>query len=140
MQFGNTQRNGCTFGIRLIALSLVALTAGFGRVADASDVTWTNGSSNGLWDTSSLNWNTGAWNNANGDGAILDATGAGPINVVGPIQVNSLDFRVDGYSLNGTGPLNIVNGVSTQTTGVVNVATGATADRKSTRLNSSHVS
>ncbi|HUN80867.1 MAG TPA: hypothetical protein VMV81_05080, partial [Phycisphaerae bacterium] len=106
------------------ALVLAVICMPMQRAAYASDVTWTNGSANFQWDTSSLNWNTGAWNNANGDGAIFNATGAGSLSLMGPINVNSLNFTVDGYALNGVGPLNIVNGSSTQTTGVVNVTTG----------------
>jgi hypothetical protein len=100
---------------------------GFHNEARAGDVTWNNGSSNFLWDTTSLNWSGSAWNNAAGDGAIFGATGVGAISLPGPINVNSLNFTVGGYSLNGTGPLSIANGTSTQTTGVANVASGATA-------------
>lgn len=95
--------------------------------ARAADVTWDNGSSNFLWDTTSLNWSGAAWNNANGDGAIFGAAGLGAITVAGPINVNSFNFTVDGYSFVGPGQFNIVNGVSTQTTAVANVASGATA-------------
>jgi len=87
----------------------------------AADVTWNNGSGNLLWDLSSLNWSTGAWNNANGDGAIFGATGVGTINVTQPINVNSLQFTTNGYSLNGAGSINFVNGTSTQTTSVITV-------------------
>src|SRR5262249_54053689 len=58
---------------------------------------------------------------------IFNATGAGTINVSQPINVDSLNFTVDGYSLNGTGPLSFVAGSSTQTTGVVNVAAASNA-------------
>src|SRR4051812_3027210 len=100
--------------------------------AHAGDVNWDNGSANFLWDTSSLNWTGAAWNNANGDGAIFGTTGVGAINLPGPINVNSLNFTVDGYSLNGTGPLNFVNGTSTQTTAVVNVAAASSASINTT--------
>jgi autotransporter-associated beta strand protein len=109
------------------ALASLALCAGSASSAFAADQTWDNGGANFEWDTASLNWTGTAWNNAGGDGAIFGATGAGGLNLAGPINVNSLNFTVDGYSLNGTGPLNFVNGISTQTTGVVNVAAGATA-------------
>ncbi len=108
-------------------LAAIALCAGSASPAFAADVTWDNGSSNFEWDTSSLNWMGAAWNNAAGDGAIFGATGVGGINVAGPINVNSLNFLADGYAFNGTGSLDIVDGLSTQTTAVVNVAPGATA-------------
>lgn len=110
-----------------IAALVVAVSSVVALPAMAGDVTWTNGSTNFMWDTSSANWNTGTWNNAGGDGAIFTAAGVGAITVPGPINVNSFDFQVDGYTLTGPGPLNIVNGLSTQTTGVANVAAGATA-------------
>lgn len=105
----------------------IALCAGTATSAFAGDVTWDNGSSNFEWDTSSLNWTGAAWNNAGGDGAIFGAAGVGALNVMGPINVNSLNFTVDGYALNGAGSLNIVDGLSTQTTAVANVVAGATA-------------
>src|SRR5262245_48256873 len=92
----------------------------------AGDVNWNNGSSDFLWNTSSMNWTGAAWNNANGDGAIFGATGVGAINVTTPVNVNSLNFTVDGYSLSGS-DITFVNGTSTQTTGVVNVPAGVSA-------------
>ena len=47
----------------------------------AADVTWTNGAGTSLWNLTDMNWNTGVWNNANGDGAIFNGTGVGAINV-----------------------------------------------------------
>jgi len=121
----------------LITTFALALCAGSAVSVRAADVTWDNGSGNFQWDTVSLNWGDGgggsraldtAWNNAGGDGAIFGLYGGvGPIDVVGPINVNSLHFVTDGFVLNGTGSLNIVNGSSTQTTAVANVVTGATA-------------
>ncbi len=58
----------------------------------AADVTWNNGSASFLWNLTDLNWSTGAWNNANGDGAIFGATGVGAINVTSAINVNSLEL------------------------------------------------
>jgi autotransporter-associated beta strand protein len=123
-------RSEFAFGIRVASLCAAVLALMSVRYAGetrAADVTWNNGSTNFLWDTSSANWSTGAWNNGTGDGAIFNATGVGALNLTGPINVNSLNFTVDGYSLTGVGPLNFVNGVSTQTTGVATVGTGATA-------------
>lgn len=110
-----------------LGLAALSMCAGTASSALAADVTWDNASANGLWDTSSLNWGGSAWNNAASDGAIFGATGAGPIDVNSAINLDSMNFLVDGYVLNGTGSLNIVPGFSTQTSGVVNVATGATA-------------
>ena len=103
------------------ALAALATTSSAASLR-AADVSWDNGSSNFAWDTSSLNWSGAAWNNTTGDGAIFGATGVGAINLPGPINVNSINFTVDGYTLNGAGPLNFVPGTSTQTSGVVNVA------------------
>ncbi|MGH7176557.1 MAG: beta strand repeat-containing protein, partial [Tepidisphaeraceae bacterium] len=108
--------------------ALLTLTAtGFFSPARAADVVWDNGSTDFLWNTSSLNWTGAAWNNAAGNGAIFGATGAGAITVPGPINVNSMNFTAAGYSLSGPGPITFVNGVSTQTTGVVRVGTGLMA-------------
>lgn len=90
----------------------------------AADVTWDNGSANLLWDLSSLNWSGAAWNNLAGDGAIFGPTGVGTINVTGPRNVNSLHFAANGYSLNGAGSINFVDGTSTQTTSVITVDNG----------------
>jgi autotransporter-associated beta strand protein len=106
-------------------LSLIAATAAVPALA--ADVTWDNGSGNLSWDTTSLNWTGAAWNNAAGDGAVFGATGAGAISVPGPINVNSISFTVNGYTLNGAGPITFVDGVSTWTTGVINVDAGANA-------------
>src|SRR6476619_3692742 len=107
----------------------VAACAGIGVTSSArgADVTWDNGGGNFIWDTSSLNWSGAAWNNGAGNGAIFGATGAGAISVPGPINVNSMNFTVGGYSLNGSGPINFVPGTSTQTSGVVNVAASSSA-------------
>src|SRR5687768_4479954 len=74
-------------------VTLAAIAASSGAASlHAADVSWDNGSSNSLWDTTSVNWSGAAWNNANGDGAIYGATGVGAINLPGPINVNSLNF------------------------------------------------
>lgn len=106
-----------------LALALCAGTTGSVR---AADVTWDNGASDFIWDTSSLNWGGAAWNNAAGDGAVFGPAGVGLLDVPLPVFVDSLSFTADGYSLSGSGSLNIMAGSSTQTTGVVNVSTGTT--------------
>jgi fibronectin-binding autotransporter adhesin len=118
-------KSACRFPTRLGFAALVA--AATAVPLRAADMNWDNGSSNFLWNTASLNWTGAAWNNAAGDGAIFGATGVGAINVPSPINVNSMNFTVDGYSLNGAGPITFVNGTSTQTTGVVAVGTASTA-------------
>ena len=102
----------------------------------AADVTWNNMTGNFLWNTSDNNWSNGAWNNANGDGAIFGPTGAGAISLATPINVNSLNFTANGYTLNGPGTLTFVNGSSTLGTGFINTATGITATIN-TAINSS---
>lgn len=104
-------------------LAGLALCAGTTHSAFGADAFWDNGSANFQWDATSLNWTGNAWSNA-GDGAVFGPVGVGTINVMGPISVDSLHFTADGYELNGAGSLNIVAGSSTQTSGVVNVATG----------------
>jgi len=116
-------RSAIATAVATAALSVLATAS----TARAGDVNWDNGSTDFLWNTSSLNWTGAAWNNAAGNGAIFGAAGVGAINLPGPINVNSLNFTVDGYTLNGAGPVNFVSGTSTQTTGVVNVAAAASA-------------
>jgi autotransporter-associated beta strand protein len=113
-----------TNGLRYSSSLALALLFVIVAPLRAADVTWTNGSGSSLWNLTDMNWNTGAWNNANGDGAIFNGTGAGGINVSAQINFNSLNFTANGYSFNGTGPLISVNGTSTLGTGVINVAAG----------------
>ncbi|TWT42287.1 hypothetical protein RAS1_34170 [Phycisphaerae bacterium RAS1] len=117
-------RAHCIRTRRVIAITCAALAT---VTSKAADVTWDNGSANFTWDNVSLNWSGAAWNNAAGDGAVFGASGVGAINVAMPVFADSLSFTVDGYSLAGPGSINIMAGSSTQTTGVVNVAAGATA-------------
>ncbi|MFT3882571.1 MAG: autotransporter-associated beta strand repeat-containing protein [Gemmatales bacterium] len=109
------------------ALAILNLSVA-SSLAVAGDNTWTNSSTDFTWNTTSLNWSGAGnvWNNAAGDGAIFGAAGIGTINVPGAINVNSLNLQQNGYTFNGAGSLNFVNGTSTQTTGVINVASGTT--------------
>ena len=111
------QTSRLTKGFRFASSLALALLFVFVAPLRAADVTWTNGNGTSLWNLTDLNWNTGVWNNANGDGAIFDATGAGPINITSPINVDSLDLMASGYSFNGTGPLIFVDGTSTLSSG-----------------------
>src|SRR4029450_13603750 len=90
----------------------------------AAVITWTNGAGTSVWNLTDRNWNTGVWNNANGDGAIFNGTGVGAINVTSLINVDSLNLTANGYSFNGTGPLTFVDGTSTPGTGIINVNAG----------------
>ena len=107
-----------TKGFRYASSLALALLFVIVAPLPAADVTWNNGAGTSLWNLTDLNWNTGVWNNANGDGAIFDATGAGAINVTSPVNVDSLSLIAHGYSFNGTGPLTFVDGTSTLATGI----------------------
>src|SRR5947209_8039495 len=108
---------------RTVSLVMFALALAGLAPLHAADVTWSNGSGTSLWNLTDPNWSTGLWNNANGDGAIFDATGAGAINVTSPINVESLNLIASGYIFNGSGPLTFVDGTSTLATGIINVDT-----------------
>ncbi|HET9802419.1 MAG TPA: hypothetical protein VFP96_04235, partial [Candidatus Acidoferrum sp.] len=124
--------NGLRYSSSLALALFLVIVAPLG----AADVTWTNGAGNSLWNLTDMNWNTGVWNNGNGDGAIFGATGVGAINVTSQINVNSVGFTANGYTLNGTGPLTLVNGSSSLGTRNIFVDTGFTAT-VSTPINSS---
>ena len=70
-----------TKGLRYASSLALALLFVIVAPLPAADVTWNNGAGTSLWNLTDMNWNTGVWNNANGDGAIFDGTGAGAINV-----------------------------------------------------------
>jgi autotransporter-associated beta strand protein len=112
--------NGLLYSSSLVLALLFVIVAPL----RAADVTWTNGDGTFMWNLTDMNWNTGVWNNANGDGAIFGGTGAGAINVTSQINVDSLNFTSSGYNFSGTGPLTFVDGTSTQGTGIINVNTG----------------
>jgi len=115
---------------------LATLTLASSAKLRAADVTWNNMSGSFLWNLTDMNWSTGLWNNANGDGAIFGATGAGAINVADGINVNSLTFNANGYTLGGAGSLRFVSGSSTAGTGAISVPAGITATIN-TAINSS---
>jgi autotransporter-associated beta strand protein len=107
----------------LFALGLIISTQ---PLSQASDVTWTNGGNTSQWNLTDPNWSTGLWNNLNGDGAVFGATGVGAINVTAPVNVDSIGFTADGYTLNGPGPINFVKGSSSLGTGGVFADTSQT--------------
>lgn len=107
-----------------LGLGLAGLVAG-SQPSPAGDRTWNNGAGTFTWNTTDLNWTGTAWNNAAGDGAIFAATGVGVINVPAGITANSINFTVDGYTLNGPGPITLTSaGTSTLSTGVINIDGG----------------
>ena len=112
-----TLRRGAAFTLA----SAIMFSGAMNSPLRAADVTWDNGSANLLWDLSSLNWSGAAWNNLAGDGAIFGPTGVGTIDVTAPINVNSLNFTANGYTLGGAGSLTFVDGSSTFGTGFINV-------------------
>src|SRR6476646_3295814 len=113
-----------TNGLRYASSLALALLFVIVAPLRSADVTWTNGRGSSLWNLTDMNWNTGLWNNANGDGAIFNGTGVGAINVSAQINVDSLNLTANGYSFNGTGPLTFVDGTSTPGTGIINVNAG----------------
>lgn len=109
-----------SFRVALVAAS--SLVAGS---ALAGDNTWTNGAFDFNWNTTSANWTSPTtWNNFfyNADSAIFGATGVGPINVIGTINVRSINFgTTTGYSFSG-GSLNFSQyGTGTLAAGTINV-------------------
>src|SRR4029079_11548261 len=120
-QLGQAYRQ--TKGLRYLSSLALALLLVSIAPLRAADVTWNNADGSFLWNLTDMNWSTGVWNNATGDGAIFDATGAGAINVTSPINVDSMNLIASGYSFNGTGPLTFVDGTSTLASGIINVDT-----------------
>jgi hypothetical protein len=92
--------------IRRWGAALALLPLGLGQSV-AGDKTWDNGSTDGLWNTSSLNWTGAAWSNA-GDAAIFGGLGQGTITLPGAINVRSFNVTSGNYTLSGAGGLTIV--------------------------------
>jgi autotransporter-associated beta strand protein len=67
-----------------------------------SDLTWDNGASTGVWNTTDLNWTGSAWTNASTNNAVFGATGAGAITVAEPIIVGNMTFTAPGYTISGS--------------------------------------
>lgn len=68
----------------------------------AADNTWNNGSTDFLWNGTSLNWSSPTtW--VDGDNAIFGATGAGTVNLGAPVTAHSLTFNAGGYIIQGGG-------------------------------------
>src|SRR5215831_8135087 len=93
----------CLRDASLLALALLSVIVAPLR---ADDATWNNADGSFLWNLTNMDWrrtsavDNGVWNNASGDGAIFGATGVGAINVPTSINVDSIGFLADGYTLN----------------------------------------
>ena len=133
---GHVRMQGRARSVVFVLVAAMFFAGAMQNSLRAADVTWNNGSASFLWNLTDLNWSTGMWNNANGDGAIFGATGVGTISVASPINVNSLNFTANGYTLGGAGSLTFVAGNSTLGTGLINTETGVTATIN-TAINSS---
>ncbi len=114
---------------------VVAFAAVVPMNSRAGDATWNNGSTDFLWNTTSVNWTGAAWNNNTFDGAIFGATGIGSINVPGPISVRSVNFSSAGYTLGGAGSLNFTL-AGTSTLGGSQISTTAGITTINTSINS----
>jgi hypothetical protein len=98
--------------VRAAAVAALVALASQGRVI-AADVFWGNESLDALWNTTSVNFGTAAWNNATGDGAIFDALAPAAITVPADVNASSVSITADGYSFSGAGAINLVPGTST---------------------------
>ncbi len=85
----------------------------------AADNTWNNGSTDFLWNSTSLNWaSPTTW--VDGDNAIFNATGAGTISLSAAITVHNQTFNSAGYTIAGVG--NALTLASTTPTITVNAS------------------
>lgn len=66
------------------------------------DLTWDNGASTGVWNTTDLNWTGFAWTNESTNNSIFGAAGAGAITVAGPTVVGNMTFNTPGYTISGS--------------------------------------
>ena len=105
--------------------------------AHASTYTWTDGSGDGLWNTTSLNWTGSAWSGSSTDSATFGGSGVGTVNVVGTQDVNNVTVSAAGYgftgdTLNLSGSMTLNSAVGTLTCTLagagtlVDAATGTT--------------
>ena len=87
-----------------LALCLTGAILGAAGLARAASQTWNNGSTDFLWNGSSLNWGGAAW--TVGNDAVFGATGVGTITVSGTQTVGTgndtpLTFNTAGYTIAG---------------------------------------
>ena len=89
--------------LRIRIILMLTLLCGLNQLVHAQVLTWNNGTGNGQWDTTSINWGqTGTtWNNATPDSAVFGATGIGVINIAAGITANSVTFNNPGYIITG---------------------------------------
>lgn len=84
----------------LTASLMLAILAPF--QTRAADNTWNNGSTDFLWNGTSLNWSSPTtW--VDGNNAIFSATGAGTVGLGAAITAQKLTFNAPGYVLEGNG-------------------------------------
>ena len=109
------------------------------QAAPAATLDWNNGSSNGLWDTTSTSWLNGStpaiWNNAAPDSAVFSDTAVGTITLTTGISASGMDFTTTGYSIIGNtltlaseraSPVVNVTGISTIISSVIAGTNGFT--------------
>ena len=76
--------------------------------ARAATYVWNDGSGDGLWDTSSLNWTGSAWSGSSNDTATFSTLYApGAVTVTGTQSVGPVNINIGGYTFNGPGVLNL---------------------------------
>ncbi|NWK56515.1 autotransporter-associated beta strand repeat-containing protein [Verrucomicrobiaceae bacterium N1E253] len=82
----------------------------------AADLTWDNGSADGLWNTTSENWSGAGivWNNTTPDNAIFGGVGAGTVTLSEPITVGNITIT-SAYTI--TGDTLTINGGTIDTSG-----------------------
>ncbi len=87
----------------VVSLVALFLSVAVLSTAHAQVQTWTDGSGNMLWDTTSANWTPGpTWNNSVPDSGIFGGTGAGTVSVVGTNDFNWITFDSQYTITNGT--------------------------------------
>ena len=110
----------------LIAASLM-LAALAPLQSRAADNTWNNGSTDFLWNGTSLNWAAPpTW--VDGDNAIFGATGAGTVTLGTAITVQNQTFNSAGYTMAGAGNTLTLAGTTPTITANASVAIAAYLD------------
>ena len=103
--------------------------------AHAADLTWDNGATTGLWNTTDANWTAATWNNATPDNAILNGTAPGTINLGENITAGTLTFATaSAYTLDANGKTLTVNG-DIQVAGTGNAQSGLTLTNGTFNIN-----
>ena len=80
----------------VVASALFTVVAVTGAVAYAANYTWMSSPADALWNTTSLNWNSGeAW--VDGNNAIFGSSSSKTVTLDGARTVGDMTFR-DGYT------------------------------------------